>query len=268
MGDEPLEVVDAPGFVRRLDECAEEMVAQGSRLRIADLQVDAERLRAPAQDRDRLRKAGVSDEEARRADDAFEPSGLDPVQKRHRFGRGRRLVQQRRIGDLHSGQVAHHRLKIEESFQPSLCDFGLIRRVGGVPAGVLEHVASNDAGRHAVVIPEPDVRPEYLVARGNALELAKILLLGDALGQIQWLLQADPGGNGLVDERVHRRSADPPKHLLCICPIRPDVSGRERVSLEHVTSPEPSIDRRPGARQPRPDRRASGESSSSREDPC
>ena len=48
-----------------------------------------------------------------------------------------------------AGQVAHHRLEVEQRFEPALGDLGLIRRVRRVPAGVLEHVPQDDARRDA-----------------------------------------------------------------------------------------------------------------------
>ena len=54
--------------------------------------------------------------------------------KRHRFGGGGRFVEQRRVRDIQRGQIGDHRLKIQQRFEPALRDFGLIRRVGGVPA--------------------------------------------------------------------------------------------------------------------------------------
>ena len=62
-------------------------------------------------------------------------------QHRHRFrGRGG-LVEQRSIRDLHAGQVDHHGLEIQQGFQTTLRDLGLIGRVGGVPARIFEDIA-------------------------------------------------------------------------------------------------------------------------------
>ena len=77
---------------------------------------------------------------------------LHAVQQRHRFGGGRGLVEQRRVGDLHPGQVADHRLEVEQRLEPALRDLRLIRRVGRVPARVLHHHPQDHAGRDGVVV--------------------------------------------------------------------------------------------------------------------
>ena len=75
----------------------------------------------------------------------------DRVGHRHRFGGRRPLVEQRRVRDLQTGEIDHHRLEGQQRLEPSLRDLGLIRRVGRVPAGILEHVALDDRRRDAVV---------------------------------------------------------------------------------------------------------------------
>jgi hypothetical protein len=84
------------------------------------------------------------------------PRRLQPVHHGHRFGCGGGFVEQRCIRDLHGGQIAHHRLKIQEPFEPALGDLGLIRGVRGVPARILQHVSLDDARRDAVVVAEAD----------------------------------------------------------------------------------------------------------------
>ena len=118
------------------------MLVRGRR-RIADLEPDAERLGAAAQHVDRLREAAIRDEEH-----ALLPRRrllrLQPVEHRHRLGRGGAFVEQRRRRDVHPGQVLDDRLEVEQRLEAALRDFGLVRRVGRVPAGVLEHVAQDD----------------------------------------------------------------------------------------------------------------------------
>ena len=67
----------------------------------------------------------------------------------HRFGGGRGFIEQRGIRDVEPGEVADHRLEVEQRLQPALRNFRLIRRVGGVPAGVLEDVSLNDRRRES-----------------------------------------------------------------------------------------------------------------------
>ena len=125
--DEVAQIVDAARFVRRLHERAERPVGRTRRLEIADDQLDAERFGPRRRTSIVCGKQRVGDEELRRARAAGPIRvGLHPVQHRHRFGGGSRLVEQRRVGDLHARQVAHHRLKREQRLEASLRDLGLV----------------------------------------------------------------------------------------------------------------------------------------------
>ena len=84
------------------------------RRRRPDDHAKAERLRARADDIDRLRQDIVRDP------DRVARTLADPPRKRHCFGRGGRLVEHRRIGDGESREVAHHRLEIDERLEPAL----------------------------------------------------------------------------------------------------------------------------------------------------
>ena len=71
------------------------------------------------------------------------------MRQRHRLGRGGGLVEHRRVGDGHAGEVGDHGLEVEQRFHAALRDLGLVGRVGGVPGRVLEDVAQDDARRDA-----------------------------------------------------------------------------------------------------------------------
>ena len=200
---------------------------------IADDQLDFQRRRAAAQHVDRLREAPLRDDE-----DAFLAGRgllrLQPVEHRHRFGRSRPLVQERRRRDVHPRQVPHHRLKIQERFEAALGDLGLVRGVGGVPAGVLEHVAENHRGRDAVVVAVPDVGPEDAVARGDAAQAAQVLVLRDAGRKVERRRQPDVGRNGLLDQSVERRHADGGEHLVARGRIGSDMSRLKAAGVSAV----------------------------------
>ena len=80
----------------------------------------------------------------------------DRVTKRHRFGGSSGFVQQRCVRDVERSQVHDHLLEIEECFEPALCDFGLVRRVSGVPAGIFEDISLDNGRCNAVVVPRAD----------------------------------------------------------------------------------------------------------------
>ena len=105
---------------------------------------------------------------------------VQPVAHRHRLaGRGR-LVEQGRVGDVHAGEVAHHRLEVEQRLEPSLRDLGLVRRVRGVPGRVLQHVAQDDGRRDRVRVAHADERGEDVVALGELAERVERLGLARA----------------------------------------------------------------------------------------
>ncbi len=94
-----------------------------------------------------------------------------PADQGHRLRRGSSLVQQRCVRGGQPGEVADHRLEVEQSLEPSLRDLGLVRRVGGVPARVLQHVPADDCRSDGAVVPHPDHRLVGPVHRREGLHL-------------------------------------------------------------------------------------------------
>src|SRR6185295_16834542 len=89
--------------------------------------------------------------------------------QRDGFGGGGGLVQHGAVGDVHAGQVGHHRLEVDEGFHAALRDLGLVGRVGRVPGGVLEDVAQDDARRVRAVVALADEALVDLVLTRNGL---------------------------------------------------------------------------------------------------
>ena len=137
----------------------------------SDDDIEAERLRARAHDVDRLRQNVVRDP------DRVARALADATRKRHRFRRGRRLVEHRRVGDGEPGEVAHHRLEIDECLEPALRYLRLVGRIRRVPRGVLEHVTQDHARRQRAVIALADKRFQHVVLARDCLQLVERLLL-------------------------------------------------------------------------------------------
>ena len=116
-------------------------------------------------DGERLRKQVFVDQKSL----AFAASGA--IQKRHRFGRGRRLVQQRGVGDRQGGQIGDHRLEIQQHLQAPLRDLGLIRRVGGVKARIFQHAADDDRRHARAVISHPNHIDAFLIGFGEGAQV-------------------------------------------------------------------------------------------------
>ena len=85
--------------------------------------------------------------------------------QRHRLGRGRRLVQQGRVGDLHARQLRDHRLEVEQALQAALRDLGLVGRVLRVPPRVLQHVALDHGRQVGAIVAHADEVLVQLVLR-------------------------------------------------------------------------------------------------------
>ena len=157
-----------------------------------------------------------------------------PVQHGHGLGCGRGLVEQRGVGDVHAGQFAHHRLEVEQRFEPTLGDLGLVGRVGRVPTGVLEDVAPDDGGSNGLVVAHADHRHHEAVGPGHGPQLVVVGLAGAEQGQLQRLALAHVVGHGAVDELVHVGHADHREHLLHFCGGGADVAALERSPVAKV----------------------------------
>ncbi len=156
------------------------------------------------------------------------------MEHRHRLACRRRFVEERGVRDFHPRQIAHHGLEVEERFETALRNLRLIGRVRRVPAGILEHVAEDDTRRDGVVVAEADERPEHLIARRRAAQIAKELVLADAVGQVERFLQADARRDGFVDQRVERGRTDDLQHLVAFSFVGSDMAGLKLLWVEEV----------------------------------
>ena len=183
-----------------------ERIRVGARVRGADVDGDAERRGARAHDVDRLREDIVGDEEpaARRIPRA--------QRERHRFRGGRAFVEHRRVRDVHAGEIAHHRLEVDERLQTALRDLGLVRRVGRVPGRVLEDIAQDDARRVRAVVALADERLRNPVARGDRLELGERSRLRHRTRERDGRGFADRRRHDRVHQRAARRVAERREH--------------------------------------------------------
>ncbi len=221
------EVLELALRIGRLQQRAEDVVV-GSFLRRAEDQLEAEPGGAGAHHVEGLREGVFIDEEgvALRLARA--------ARHGHRLGGGGRLVEQRGVGELHASQVDHHLLIVEQGFEAALGDLGLIGRVGGVPAGILEQVALDHRRRVGAVVAEADQRLPDLVPVGVALELRQRGMLVHRWAEGPHFIpiggQADAGGDGLGDQFGTILDADGGAHRRLFGGIRADVARDELVA--------------------------------------
>ena len=193
---------------------------------VADHDVDAEPLGARAHHGDDLRMHGRVDEECLRLALRQAPD------HGHGFrGRGG-FIEQRGVGHRQTREVDHHLLEIEQRLQPALRDLGLIGRIGGVPAGVLEHIALDHRRRVRAVVPHADVVPPHLVVERMGAQLGGRRQLGARLAEGQRLAQPDAGRHYLPDQRLERVDAERGQHFTELHLIGAEMAARELVASE------------------------------------
>lgn len=155
------------------------------------------------------------------------PFRLHILAEMHRLCGGRGFVEQRRIGHGQGRQVAGHRLKVEQRFEPSLRYLRLIRSVLRVPAGILQNIPLNDRRRDAIRVAHAHERPEHLVPGCDGAQLRQNGMFTQASGQTQRLLQADGRRNDIVNKGVQFGKAQIAKHLRLLLRAGADMAANK-----------------------------------------
>ncbi len=227
---ERMQVTDLTGRRRRLDQHREGCLASGHELlRIAHLDVDAERLRTRLDDRDRVRVAALVDDEAARR-----VLRRETARHRHRFRRGGGFVEQRRVRELHPREVADHRLEVQERLEAALRDLRLVRRVRRVPRRILEHVALDDRRGDGAVIPEADQRRHHAVAVGEGPQRGRRRRFAERGGQSEGRVGPNRRRHGSGGELVERRVPELRQHLRLISGGGTDVAIEKSIGRLEV----------------------------------
>ena len=187
--------------------------------------VDAQRRRARADDVDRLRKHIIGDEKTRAL------ARADPPHQRHRFGGGRGFVEHRCVGDRHAGQIANHRLKVDERLESPLRDLRLVRRIRRVPRGILEDVPRDHRGRMRAIIALSDERFRDPVLCSDRAQPRERLRFGQRSRQRKRDALPDRGWHERVDQRGPRIESERAQHRRLIVGRRADVPAGKRVTV-------------------------------------
>ena len=196
------------------------------RVGIGDHGLHAPRLGPRAHHGDGLWMTPFGDQEQGRGPRGHGHDGFGQV---HRLRRGRGLIEQGGVRDRQGGQIGDHRLEVQQRFQPTLCDLGLVGRVRRVPARVLDDVALDHLRSERVVVPHPDVGAEQLILSGHAPQRLEHLALGTPGRQRQRPPQADVGGHDGIDECVERLVPERRQHTPRLVRTGADVTRHETV---------------------------------------
>ena len=137
------------------------------------------------------------------------------------------LVEHGGIGDGHGGQVAHHGLKVHQSFHAALADFGWVGRVSGVPSGVFQDVAQYHTRCVGAVVTLSDEAFELFVLSRQGLEFGQGCRLGDGWGQLHALAPGYRAWHDVLDQCPARSRANHAEHVLFISRADANVAGNE-----------------------------------------
>ncbi len=124
---------------------------------------------------------------------------------RHRLGGRGGFVEQRCIGDVEAGELGHEGLEVEDRLESALADLGLVRRVGGVPGRVLEHVAGDHRRRDRAVVAHADQAGHDRVPFGDRAESGDRLVFRDGVRKRQRLRGPNRFRHRLIEQLVRIR---------------------------------------------------------------
>ena len=147
--------------------------------------------------------------------------------QRHGLGRGSGFIEHGGVGHRHAGQVADHGLKVDQRFQPTLGNFGLVRRVSGVPGRVFQNVAQDHARRMGIVIALANEALENLVSGGHGLEFGQRRRLGNGRRNRHVGAARNRAWHDGLDQRPPRGRTDRTEHMRFIGRPDADVAGYE-----------------------------------------
>ena len=202
LGGESGEIMDAAPVVGVLDHRAEEGLIEFHLVGLANDKFDALSGRVGLHHADAVREHAFGNE-------IFVHvvllllAGAAAVEHQHHLAGGGGIVEHGGVGQRHGGERRNHRLVVEEGFNTALRNLGLIGGVGGVPAGVLEHVAQNHGRGIGVVMAHSDEGTVHFVLGHLGVDEVEVFALLHPFGQVERLRQADGCRHGLLNQFVH-----------------------------------------------------------------
>ena len=147
------------------------------------------------------------------------------------------FIQKRGIADFELSEFLHHSLVVDQALEAPLGNFGLVRGVGSIPAGVLQQISLDDAGDNAGIEAASQVGFVHFVFGDGLFEFLQENVLGDRISQhvaLQRILVQDIVGDRLPDQLFHAAGLADLEHFLRLCLIGPYVPGE--LNKPRVTS--------------------------------
>ena len=156
------------------------------------------------------------------------------VEHNHTFAASSGFVEKRCVGQRHLGHVGHHGLIGHQGLKSTLADLGLVRRIGGIPAGVFKHVALDDGRGNGVVVTHTDIALEELVFLGQATAAVQKLVFVDTISDGHGFVETDRGGHSLVDQFIHGVDTDGFQHFFFVGGFRNAIVTRCKIIGYHI----------------------------------
>ena len=128
-------------------------------------------------------------------------------------------------------EIGDHGLEIQQGFEASLADLGLIRRIGRVPGRIFQNVALDHRRQDRSVIALPDQRCADFVLACDLAQLLERLRLRQGRFAVERRALANGGRNGLRDQFVEIGGADDPQHRRRVIGRDADVPARKIVRI-------------------------------------
>ena len=120
--------------------------------------------------------------------------------QRHGLRHRSAFVQETRVGHGQSRQLTDHRLEIHERLHATLGNFRLIRRVGGIPAGVFQHISLDDRRSERAVVTLTQEIPPHLILIHDPPQFGQRLLFRGGCRKLHWFVRADASGDRRIDQ--------------------------------------------------------------------
>jgi hypothetical protein len=213
------EVADGAGGAGLGTHDAEDVFADEALCEVSDGDAEVHGLGPGADDGDGLRmEFGVEDDGC--------PLLHGSTHEQDRLGDGGGLIEQRGVGDVEAGEVLDDLLEVQQCFEPTLGDLGLVGGVGGVPGGVLHQVAADHGGRDRVVVALTDELSAHDVLAGKVAQIGEDVEFGAAGRQVE-LFVLDGFRDGGTRERFERIIAEFGEHGLDVVGAGADVAVGE-----------------------------------------